>query len=67
VLGLGLMDWQPRAGAEVPAEVQKLVAARTLARAEKRWADADTLRAQIAGLGYDVEDSPAGPVVKARK
>jgi cysteinyl-tRNA synthetase len=67
VLGLGLMEWKPKTEGAVPADVQALVEERTKARVEKRWADADKLRGQIAALGYDVEDSPAGPVVKARK
>ena len=52
---------------EIPREVAGLVAERERARKEKRWADADTLRKQIAGLGFIVEDRPAGPFVKPAK
>lgn len=65
VLGLGLADWKP-AEVEIPAEIQALLEARQLARKEKRWQDADTLRAQINAAGYEIEDSPQGPRLKTR-
>jgi cyanophycinase-like exopeptidase len=46
-----------------PAEVLALVAARQDARASRDWAAADTLRGRIAALGWQVQDTPAGPVV----
>lgn len=45
---------------ELPEEVQTLLEERKQARAEKRWDDADMLRAQINLHGYLVEDSPEG-------
>jgi cysteinyl-tRNA synthetase len=66
VLGLGLGEWQPPDQAVVPDAVMALVEQRQAARAAKRWAEADALRAQIRALGYEVEDTAAGPVVKAR-
>lgn len=66
VLGLGLAEWQPKEE-DVPAEIQVLLEERKLARAEKRWTDADAVRGKIAALGYEVEDTPQGPKVKARK
>eukprot|EP01032_Pedospumella_encystans_P029088 gene29089-32851_t len=50
VLGLGLDGWTPASHA-VPESVQQLVAARDLARLEKRWADADAARTDIAAAG----------------
>jgi cysteinyl-tRNA synthetase len=61
VLGLGLDAWGP-AACSVPAAVQQLVDARQLARAEKRWADADALREEIETAGFSVRDTAAGPV-----
>lgn len=48
----------------VPIEVQKLVEEREQARAQKDWPLSDALRARIAELGYTVEDTDAGSVVK---
>lgn len=66
VLGLGLADWKPPVE-ETPAEILALVAQRQLARAEKRWKDADTLRDQITAAGWELMDTPEGPKVKTRR
>ena len=42
-----------------------LVRQRTQARADKRWGDADSLRDQVNALGYEIEDTPQGPRVRA--
>jgi cysteinyl-tRNA synthetase len=65
VLGLDLATWQPREE-EIPAEIIELVEARTQARKEKRWADADAIRNQVTELGYEIEDTPSGPKVKKK-
>jgi len=46
-----------------PAEVLALVEERQSARARKDWRAADLLRGQIAALGWQVQDTPEGPVV----
>jgi cysteinyl-tRNA synthetase len=51
-------------GPEVPEEVRRLAAERDEARARKDFAAADALRDQIAGLGYQVADSPQGPTFR---
>jgi cysteinyl-tRNA synthetase len=61
VLGLGLDAWRPEA-CPVPETVQQLVDARQQARLEKRWGDADALRAEIEAAGFSVRDTAAGPV-----
>ncbi len=66
VLGLGLLEWRPKEE-EVPVEIEALLQQRQKARAEKRWGDADALRAQITGAGYEIEDTPQGPRVKKKK
>ncbi len=63
VLGLGLAEWKP-AEEKVPDEVLALVEQRQQARKEKRWQDADALRASISAAGYVMEDTPQGPRVK---
>ena len=67
-LNLGLSEEKSDASTQLPiisleslsAELQTLIQQREKARAEKRWGDADTLRAQINLHGYLVEDSPQG-------
>ncbi|MBE5767669.1 MAG: cysteine--tRNA ligase [Clostridiales bacterium] len=49
----------------VPEEVKNLLQARQDAKKAKDFARADEIRAEIAALGYVVEDTPKGP--KARK
>jgi len=44
-----------------PPEVERLVADRTAARARRDFPRSDALRAEIANLGWAVEDTPAGP------
>jgi cysteinyl-tRNA synthetase len=63
VLGLGLAGWQP-AETPVPDAVMSLVQQRQQARIEKRWRDADALRAQIKAAGYEVEDTAQGARVR---
>jgi len=64
VFGLGLSTWQPEAVA-IPAAILALANQRQQARLEKRWQDADALRQQIKASGYEVEDTPRGPRVRA--
>jgi cysteinyl-tRNA synthetase len=44
----------------LPADALALAAARDDARAAKDWARADQLRDELVGMGYVVEDTPAG-------
>jgi cysteinyl-tRNA synthetase len=50
--------------AEVPAEVNALMEARVVARAEKNWAESDRIREALASLGYTVKDTPEGPKLR---
>jgi cysteinyl-tRNA synthetase len=47
--------------AEVPGEVAELAAARERARSECDYAEADRLREEIRGRGWEVRDSADGP------
>jgi cysteinyl-tRNA synthetase len=51
------------AAGELPAEVQALVTEREQARKKKDYAAADKARASLKDKGYNVEDTPEGPVV----
>ncbi len=59
-LGLGLHG----AGDLIDEETTGLVVARDTARAAKDWAEADRLRDQLVALGWTVEDSASGTVVR---
>ncbi|MCC6934332.1 MAG: cysteine--tRNA ligase [Candidatus Yanofskybacteria bacterium] len=53
-------------GASLPETVQSLVNERQLAREQKDFATADQLRDQLAQLGYVVDDTSYGPLVKKK-
>jgi hypothetical protein len=48
---------------EIPGEVHQLVEERQRARQEKDWALADQIREQLTRLGWQVKDTPDGPIV----
>jgi cysteinyl-tRNA synthetase len=58
---LGLLDEE---GIAVDADVERLAQEREQARKQRDFATADRLRAQIAALGYVIEDTPRGPRLK---
>lgn len=80
-LGLGMESWEAatlvtldspvRMHAEVPdedcisAELRELVALRQSARSEKNWGEADSARDKIQALGFSIEDSADGPILRA--
>ncbi len=49
---------------EVSAEVNELLAARAVARADKDWAESDRIRDALAELGWTVKDTPEGPKLR---
>ncbi len=67
VLGLDLdRVWDTDDATAVPPEVQALADARILARAARDWDRADALRASLETAGWDVTDTPDGPVLTPR-
>lgn len=65
VLGLQLSAWEPVVD-EIPAEIQDLADQRQAARKNKDWAAADAARDALAAAGYEVLDTPEGPVVRKK-
>jgi cysteinyl-tRNA synthetase len=57
---LGLLQRSVDASGPSPA-IERLVAERTAARANRDWKRSDELRAEIQRLGWAVEDTPSGP------
>jgi cysteinyl-tRNA synthetase len=66
VLGLDLdLAWTEAASAppdasDIPSDAAALLAARDEARATQDYVQADALRDELAGIGWDVVDGPAG-------
>ena len=65
VLGLNMLeaakkvrDTQPKE--EVDPEIDALVAARTAAKKEKNWAEADRIRDELKARGIEIIDTPQG-------
>lgn len=48
----------------IPEKARKLAEKRDLSRAHKQFMQADVLRKNIEALGYRVEDTPLGPLVR---
>jgi cysteinyl-tRNA synthetase len=59
-LGLALVS----ASAVVDEISQALVNERDGARTAQNWAEADRLRGELVGLGWTVEDSPSGTLIR---
>jgi cysteinyl-tRNA synthetase len=59
-LGLALVG----TSAQVDEQSQALVAQRDEARAQKDWAEADRLRDELVALGWTVEDSGSGTLIR---
>jgi cysteinyl-tRNA synthetase len=66
VLGLGLATSDKRQVTRIPEEIQELVNQRERLRTEGKFAEADKIRVELGELGYRIEDSEAGPVVKKK-
>ncbi|MDD5341547.1 MAG: cysteine--tRNA ligase [Patescibacteria group bacterium] len=63
VLGLGLAKLKKE---KIPEEVLKLVKDREVVRKNKDWTSSDELRHKICDLGYLVEDTTSGSIVKKK-
>ncbi len=61
VFGLGIGEEKK---IKIPAEVKKLVTEREKIRKKKDWKKADKLREKINKLGYTIDDTEKGSVVK---
>jgi len=64
VLGLGFGKVKSKKSKGESREVKKLLEQREMLRREKRFVEADEVRVKIEELGYRVEDTPDGVVVR---
>ena len=58
---LGMLEFKDE---KIPDEVMALVTKRDAARAEKNWPESDRIREQLKEMGYAVDDSGKGSLVK---
>jgi cysteinyl-tRNA synthetase len=61
ILGLDLLD---KKKVRIPSEIRNLVEKREKMRKEKKWKEADEIRKKINKLGYVIEDTEKGAVIK---
>jgi cysteinyl-tRNA synthetase len=61
VLGLGLEKFIKR---KIPQKIKDKVLLREKLRKEKKWEMADKIREELLKLGYKIEDTDFGPIVK---
>jgi len=70
VLGLNLVRYieqiQEQKNIEIPIMIQNLATERELARKNQKFERADQLRAEIAELGFIVEDADSGPKISKK-
>ncbi len=64
VLALNLDKKRTEAADDIPEEVTLLAEQRLEARKNKDWKKSDQLRDRIRQLGYSINDTPAGQVIK---
>jgi len=50
----------------VPSEIKKLVGQRQELRQQKNWSEADQIRQKINNLGFEIEDTDQGPMIKRK-
>jgi len=65
ILGLDLAKTKI-ALSKIPNEIKKLVAQREELRKQKKWSGADQIRQKINNLGFEIEDTDQGPMVKKK-
>ena len=54
----------PKKESGIPEKIFELVQNREKLRKEKAWLEADKVRGEVESLGYSIEDTPYGPLIK---
>lgn len=67
ILGLDLHQLPKEEVVTTTPEIEELLNLRMTARESKNWLESDRLRDELAALGYDVKDTPAGQQVTKKK
>lgn len=63
VLGLNIAKFSAKT-AKIPSKIEALAKQREEFRRNKQFVQADRLRQEIKRLGYSIDDTPAGPIIK---
>jgi cysteinyl-tRNA synthetase len=67
VLGLDLeKSLKDQEREAIPQEIMEMVKKREYLRKQKKWDEADRIRKEIENLGFIIEDTPSGPVIKRK-
>lgn len=66
VLGLSLNETWQELRKPLPDEVNKLVKEREALRVSEKWQEADKLRKKVESLGFEINDTEKGPIVKRK-
>ena len=66
ILGLSIAETREELRRPLPEEVKVLVAEREKMREQKKWREADELRAKIEELGFQARDTDADPLVRKK-
>ena len=64
VLGLDLAGQAKTVTEPVPQKVKELARKRDQLREKEAWVEADQVRQEMTELGWEVEDTPKGPLIK---
>lgn len=62
-----VLGFQPEGYVAPPKKIQNILEKRELYRGNKQFTQADALREKIHGLGYELEDTPLGPLVYTKR
>lgn len=66
VLGLRLSEVAAGEDVQIPDDVKKLLATREEYRNARKFAESDKVRDELLSLGYVIEDTSRGPIVKKK-
>lgn len=63
---MAVLNYRPQAAKISPAAIEKMIAARNLARAKKDFLTADSLRQQLRDQGVEIKDNASGTTWKIK-
>ena len=64
---LTFLFWKPKKVLPIPKTIKDIVKQREQFRKQKKWRETDALRKKVERLGYTIEDTNEGPIIKKQK